>query len=233
MTDESERLRSALDAAGVAVWEWDIPAGRITWRTHAAGWSGSSTCGDDRTSAAFCEMIHPEDRAGVLRMIDRAIETGEEYVAELRIRGEDGVVRWMSSKGRVVYDEEGRPARMIGISIDVSERKRMERDLREEQQRSARLEGVLQTVRTLQHEINNPLQVICGMLDLLPIGLGEIDEKSRHRLALLKEATGRIMQVVQGMGRLIYVEQAETVSSPVGEMLVLPKPSCGGLGVGG
>ena len=102
------------------------------------------------------------------------------------------------------------------------ERKRAEESLRVEREHTAHLKGVLQTIRTLQHEINNPLQALLTNLELLQQRMAPETETQRIRLQRLMEASSRISGVVQ---RISQVTKHETVPSPVGEMLRLPEPA--------
>ena len=112
--------------------------------------------------------------------------------------------------------------------VDVAFRfKEMEESLLAERETIARLEGILQTVRTLQHEVNNPLQALLGTLELIErSGHGGPDERLGERLERLREAAERIARVIERVGR---VTQPEVVSGPVGDMLRLPDspPSVG------
>src|SRR6185437_4772797 len=83
------------------------------------------------TLAAFESLVHPEDRQAMSHAITQAIEGRAPYDTEFRIVTPDGSVRWMIGKGKLVCDETGQPVRMVGVGMDVTERKRIEEALRE------------------------------------------------------------------------------------------------------
>ena len=78
----------------------------------------------------FIEHIHPEDRDRALRKVNEVIAEGEEYYDEFRVVRRDRGVLWISSKGRLIRSASGQPQRMIGVDIDITERKLAEEALK-------------------------------------------------------------------------------------------------------
>jgi formate hydrogenlyase transcriptional activator len=129
---ESEgRLRRAQEAARVGTWEWDIPKGEalfsdMLWEMLGLEPGGRSIITFDR----FIEHIHPEDRDRALRKVNEVIAEGEEYYDEFRVVRPDRGVLWISAKGRLIRSASGQPQRMIGVDIDITERKLAEEALK-------------------------------------------------------------------------------------------------------
>ena len=86
--------------------------------------------GSIMTLERFVEYIHPEDRDRTLRKVNEVIAEGEEYYDEFRLVRRDSGVLWISSKGRLIRSASGQPERMIGVNIDITERKMAEEALR-------------------------------------------------------------------------------------------------------
>jgi PAS domain S-box-containing protein len=123
-----ERLRFALDAANMGTWEWDLCRNQVRWsenmeRIH--GMPHGTFTGD---FASYEREIHPDDRERVLQSARRAIEEGIPHEVEYRTVAPDGAVRWVEGKGRVEFDESGRPVRMAGVCMAIDRRKRAELD---------------------------------------------------------------------------------------------------------
>jgi PAS domain S-box-containing protein len=140
--NSEERLRLALDAGHMGVFDWDLPAGTVTWDTAIYQMFGCEP-GTFIGVREFCERVHPDDRARLAQLQERQydIAMGEALLdIEFRIVHPDGDVRWIASRGRVSRDENGRPLRINGISFDVTERKRIE-----ELQRLAHVAGQVGT----------------------------------------------------------------------------------------
>jgi diguanylate cyclase (GGDEF)-like protein/PAS domain S-box-containing protein len=124
-----ERLRLAVDAADLYYWEWNIAEDSFTWGRDPAGLLGAEPAGSQGPSD-FRKMIHPEDRERYAEACSRTLESGEAHTCEFRIVGREGQARWLATRGNVVYGPNGAPARVIGVSQDVTERKRQEEEVR-------------------------------------------------------------------------------------------------------
>ena len=79
----------------------------------------------------WAPLIHPDDRARVLEMWNRSVETGQPFEAEHRARRADGSYRWLHSRGLAMRDSEGRIVRWYNLEIDIDERKRADERLAE------------------------------------------------------------------------------------------------------
>jgi nitrogen-specific signal transduction histidine kinase len=134
--------------------------------------------------------------------------------------GEIGLIKNDGSRVEIEFQAVAHVAPGLHMATlrDISDRKRTESALMDELRNAARLEGILQIVRTLRHEVNNPLQAMCLTLDLLERQPNLADDRSQIRLTRLKEATDRITTT---LNRLRTAAQAPTISSPCGDMLHL------------
>ncbi|GEM_PF-1116670 len=131
-----QRLRLAKDAAKLGIYEYDVATGTILWdaRVRELWGVGADT---PITIDTFFSRMHPDDRAKIQVLLDRALDPAGngEYYAEYRVIGlGDGSERWMAATGQVSF-ENGRAVRMIGTGQDISERKRTEAELREGEER--------------------------------------------------------------------------------------------------
>ena len=126
-----ERMALAFDAVSDAVWDLRRDAGQAYLSPR-----GYAMLGYEPHEFAFAlenwlGMTHPEDADRVRKTLDHHWETGEYYQDEYRIRTRGGGWRWILSRGNVVErDEEGRPLRMLGTHVDISDKKRLEAGLR-------------------------------------------------------------------------------------------------------
>ncbi len=123
-----ERLRFALDAAEIGTWEWDLRNNEIRWSDNLAKLHGAAADIFDGTFASYEREIHPDDRPAVLESIRRAIADATPHELEYRLLAPDGTIRWVEGKGRVEFDDQGRPARMAGICVSTTRRKQVEQE---------------------------------------------------------------------------------------------------------
>jgi PAS domain S-box-containing protein len=132
LRESEERLRLALDAAQMGVWTWNIDTGSVTWSSEIHQMFGVPPGGFDGRYETYLSLVHPDDLAGVRSAIARSLEPGrEDYFVEHRLVRRGGEVRWVEGRGRVYREPSGKPVRMIGTVVDITDRKRTERSLRE------------------------------------------------------------------------------------------------------
>src|SRR6185369_14081307 len=123
LRNSEERLRLAQQAARIGTFEWNIETGVNTWTPELEAMYGLPAGGFGRTQMSFENLVHPDDRANVAQLVHWAFKTGESTEGEWRVIWPDGVVRWITGRWRVLKSESGEPLRMIGVNIDVTERK--------------------------------------------------------------------------------------------------------------
>ncbi len=150
LQSSESRLRMAQQAARVGTWEWDVRTGESVWSEMIWELLGLEPGDGATTVERFIEFIHPEDRDRAVRKVHQVIAEGEEYYDEFRLVRRDGRMLWVSSKGRVIRSAAGRPERMLGVNIDITERKHAELALRDamavSERDRAQLESIFQTV---------------------------------------------------------------------------------------
>ncbi len=137
---ESEaRLRLAAASANAGLWTLDTASGRF-WTTDKASELFGFGPTEEFDLEKFLSLVHQEDREAVRSILEEAIQSGEERTVEYRIIRPDGEMRWISSHGRRRSGESGEPDGLMGVSLDITERKQMERVLEES---NARLTGIV------------------------------------------------------------------------------------------
>lgn len=127
----NERLDMAQRAAGVGVWDWDVTTGRIEWSSQMFELFGLDSAESGASYEAWRAVLHPDDREEAGARINRALEEHRSLVSEYRIVRPDGEIRWINALGQGTYDDEGRPVRMIGICVDITDLKHHEQHERE------------------------------------------------------------------------------------------------------
>ncbi len=121
-----ERLRLAQQIAHIGSFEWNIQTGVNTWTPELEAMYGLQPGTFTGTQTAFENLVHADDRAGVIKLVDRALKTGQPTEGEWRVVWADGSVHWITGRWQVLMNESGEAARMIGVNIDVTQRKRAE-----------------------------------------------------------------------------------------------------------
>jgi PAS domain S-box-containing protein len=181
-----ERMRFALKNADVGIWDLDYTTGVLRWSEIVEVHYGLKPGTFGGTFEAFVERVHPDDRASLLETVGKAMKSGTDFSVQNRSIWPDGTIRWLSEAGRVLLDEHGQPARAVGISLDVTER----RTLEEQYQQAQKMEAVGRLAGGVAHDFNNLLTVILGYCELL---LSDLDPSDPHQadIAEIQKAGAR------------------------------------------
>ena len=126
-------LELPLVAAHIGIWEWDIGRNHMVWVRNVEAISGHSRVTFEGTYEDFLNFVHPGDRPIITQSVRSALEKadgGNCYEVEFRIIMPNGKVWWNYGRGQVIRDEAGRPVRMLGVGMDITERKNREETLR-------------------------------------------------------------------------------------------------------
>ena len=146
--DNEERLKLALAVAQVATWEWDLTTGKMRWSADPEAVFGFPP-GSFGQNLRISQVVHADDLVALETAFHRAMKTGE-FEAEYRAVRPDGTVVWIADRGRLV-EHSNQPSRILGVSVDLTSRKRLEEALIESDRRKDEF------LATLAHELRNPL----------------------------------------------------------------------------
>ena len=127
-----ERFDLAVHGTDAGIWDWDMHANTVYFSPR---WKSMLGYEDREIGNGFCEWrdrVHPEDQPRALAAIQDYLEGRKsEYELEHRLRHKDGTYRWIIARGAAVRDSAGKPYRMVGSQIDITDRKRAEESVRE------------------------------------------------------------------------------------------------------
>ncbi|MCE5263744.1 MAG: sigma 54-interacting transcriptional regulator [Deltaproteobacteria bacterium] len=130
LRESEERLSLAVASADARLWELDLDTEMI-WSTEEGRDPYRLVPGQDLPFARFLAHVHPADRERIVESLEKA-KSGEHVNVEYRVTVTPGNLMWVNTQGRLLIDASGKARRLMGISIDITERKAMEAQLREQ-----------------------------------------------------------------------------------------------------
>ena len=219
---ESEaRLRLAVEVGNLATWDWDMRSGRIEWSDEHYRIDGYQVGEVEPSFEAWAARVHPEDLPGALAAIEQARAGHHDYDHEFRSLHPDGAVRWCTARGRFFHDDSGEAFRMVGVMLDVTQRRSWEERL-----------AVL--VSELQHRTRNLLGVVRSVADRTLARADSIEEFQgpfRDRLGALARVNGLLSRLHEG-DRITFDEllrnelmgHGMTDAGGVGDQVILRGP---------
>jgi PAS domain S-box-containing protein len=165
----NDRLRMAMEAGKSVGWEWDIKSGRDSWFGDLKTMFGVSSDAFVGRPEDFYRYVHPEDREMVAKAVAEARLEKKPYAAEFRVVWPDKTVRWVAAKGKFNYSPDGEAERMLGMAVDITERRNAEESLR--------------LFRTLIDQSNDAIEVI----NPETMRLLDVNEKACRELGYTRE----------------------------------------------
>lgn len=133
LKESEKRLKIALSAGGMGVWEWKIVTDNLFWSSECYEIIGRSE--PVASLKDFTDLLYPEDFDLVMNLVRNAIETRKPLNVEFRIINPNDEIKWLASFGQAEYDDNGDPQTFIGTVQDITERKKSEESLRESEEK--------------------------------------------------------------------------------------------------
>lgn len=128
-----EQLRLALNAAKMGTWDWNLITGKIIWSEWHAKLLGLELENFEVIYEDFACCVHPDDIKELNQRLEMARFTHNEYENEYRVIWPDGSIHWVEARGKFFYNESGEAIRMMGVIMDITERKETQKQLEDTQ----------------------------------------------------------------------------------------------------
>ncbi|MDP3090547.1 MAG: PAS domain-containing protein [Nitrospira sp.] len=127
--ESEERLRLAMEIARLGAWDWNVAANTAIYSPTLGPLFGLPPGTRHVTVEEFMQAVHPEDRDRIGRAITQSLETDMAFREDYRTIWPDGTIHWLSDRGHVYRNQAGKPVRMIGVILDITERTQVEEAL--------------------------------------------------------------------------------------------------------
>jgi two-component system, LuxR family, sensor kinase FixL len=191
LCEQEERLDLAADSAGVGLWSWDFRTNQI-WATERARQLYGFSSDEPIPFEKLLSRLHPDDREWVTQASQQSFQEGAEFRNDYRIVLPDGSIRWFKVLARAILTPSGKPERMTGVSLDITERTRTEEALRESEARyrgifNGALEGMYRTSLRGKILVANPAAAKMLGYDSVEEVLSSIEDTALQLWADLEE----------------------------------------------
>jgi hypothetical protein len=203
-------LFATLDMADVGVWDWDITLDKVNWTSSIYRSYGETPETFGHTLNAVIEATLEEDRAHLGQKIEHTMATGEPYCVEYRIRRRDGSIRWISVRGQASFDGQGKPIRLAGTAIDVTDRKSEEAEKLEMQQK------VIDAQRDALRALGTPIIPLANQTLATPL-VGELTDE---RIAQLTEVLLNAVRDTSAQVVLLDITGVSSIDTAAAEGLI-------------
>jgi PAS domain S-box-containing protein len=222
LRDSEQMLAEAQRLGHVGSWRYDMSSGELLWSAEQYRIFGLDPGRFVPTVAAVAEFVHPDDR-GTIAMIDELpTQVQPKEWAEMRIVRPDGEIRHITTRVAIICADDGSPREMVGTTIDVTDRRAMEDDVRalnadleqRVQQRTAQLRSANEELEafaySVSHDLRAPLRALDGFsLALLEDYSDVLDETAQDYLSRVRGASQRMGALIDDLLSLSRVTRRE------------------------
>jgi len=201
LRESEKRWQFALEGSGDGVWDWDIVSGTVFYSERWKSMLGFGPSDFPENENLWHRLVHRDDRPWVSEELKRHLRDEiPVYMTEHRLRCKDGSWKWILDRGKVMArDADGAPLRMVGTYSDITDRKRLEEQLRQAQ----KMEAVGELAGGIAHDFNNILTAIIGRIYLLQTKLSDREDLLIHadQIAYAAERAANLTQSLLAFSR--------------------------------
>ncbi|HRW05199.1 MAG TPA: PAS domain S-box protein [Caldilineaceae bacterium] len=224
LDENLHRLRLALNAGNMGIWDWDLESDMVHMSDKALTMWGISLRQEPHHAANIFSLVHPEDLPALNAVVQQALAQRTDFSFEFRVVLPSQNIRWLAGKGLGIYDETGKASRMIGINYDITTRKVNEQLLQEvnetlEQRVADRTADLERSNRELQefayvasHDLQEPLRKITAFADRLRSRFSDdLDDVALDYMARMQNSAERMKLLIND---LLTLSRVTTQAQP-------------------
>ena len=195
ITAVKDRLALAFGASGMGVWEFNVAEQTLIWDDRIYQIYGISREQYPKPIDAWESVVLEEDQRVANRIFEEAIQNKQLFDTSFRIRWSDGSLRHIKSMGKLNFDENGQPTRILGVNWDITDSVNQQEQLRlarDKAQKANRAKS--EFLSNMSHEIRTPMNGILGFLELLLEG--DLREDQRSQLEIIQKSGNSLLSII-------------------------------------
>ncbi len=209
LLEKQEWLQLALEASMTALWELDVRTGRVRWSQRQSTLLGKEPVELEASYQKFLELIPEEDREDLHRRALALLtnKKGDDaIVTEWRFHEPGGAIRWLLFRGQVFRDERGKPLRLRGVNVDITDLKQAKMELTQLTERLIRAQEDerQRLARDLHDDIGQRLSLLIIGLDRLKHELSMEMRREREQVAVALEEASTLATDIHGLSHQLH-----------------------------
>lgn len=210
LRNSEERFKLAVEGSRDGLWDWDLTTGKAYHSPQFARMLGYKPRELPYTSKAWSDLLHPEDADKAMNDVKEYLKgTKPYYESTFRMRAKNGDYRWITGRGKALFDEDDKPIRFVGFNTDVTGQKENEKALleaKEKAEESDRLKTAF--LANISHEIRTPMNGILGFTRLLR-KQGISAEKQQDFIQIIEKSGRRMLRTINDLVSIAKIEAGQ------------------------
>ncbi|MDP2206514.1 MAG: ATP-binding protein [Alphaproteobacteria bacterium] len=206
-----EMFRLAIEGSNDGIFEWYLERETAFYSAQFWAMLGHEKGHFPETMQSFRDILHPEDRERVLGHLERYLG-GElpDYLIIFRMRHKSGRWVWINGRGKALYDDKGKPYRLVGAHTDISHIKAYEEKLQKAKETAEKASRAkTDFLAHMSHEIRTPLTAISGIAEIFEKHQGNLDPKQQQLVKTLNSSTQSLKELVSDILDFSKIESGE------------------------
>ncbi len=211
LRDTEKRFALAIDGSNDGIFDWNIGTGQVFYSQQffrMLGYKRDSFVGKIED---FKELIHPEDAPKSWQYIERYLNRElDEYSNTFRMKHQSGRWIWINSRGKAIFDRDGKPMRMVGAHTDITYMKEYQEKLKEEKaiaEKASRAKSDF--LAHMSHEIRTPLTAISGIAEIMQGVNANLNDKQKQLIKTLHSSTSTLKDLINDVLDFSKIESGE------------------------
>ena len=210
--EEAEtRFKLAVEGLEDGVFDWDIRTGEIFYTAQFFGMLNYDRIAKKGTLEDMLDLVHPDDKSRVTEYMDHYLG-GElsEYDQEFRLKDANGRWKWVRSRAKALFDDKGKPYRIVGAHSDITALKRTAEKLETEKTEAVEANKAKSDfLAHMSHEIRTPLTAISGIAEILERKQENLTDKQKRLIETLRNSTDGLKDLVNDVLDFSKIESRE------------------------